>query len=48
MNIIYWFSKLNQLYEFIIETSMEDYAENKEMVERDKGETKGRSEAPES
>lgn len=42
----FWF--LNQNNNGLVETSMEDYAINKEMVERDKGKTKGRSEASES
>jgi len=39
---------LNQNNNGFVETSMENYAVDKEMVERDKGETKGRSEATES
>lgn len=42
----YWF--INQNNNGHVETSMEDYTVNKEMVERDKGETKGRSEATKS
>lgn len=43
----YWFF-LNQSNNGFVETSMENYAVDKEMVERDKGETKGRSETTES